>query len=73
MSHNIEAIISCDERGQLVLPKDLRKKMDIKPGDKLAVVSCKSGDQICCLTLFKADELTKQVKTFLGPLMKDII
>ena len=73
MSHNIEAIVSCDDRGQIVLPKDLRKKMSIAAGDKLAVVSCKSGDQICCLTIFKANELTKQVKSFLGPLMKDIV
>jgi len=73
MSHNIEAIVSCDDRGQIVLPKDLRKKMNIAAGDKLAIVSCKSGDQICCLTIFKANELTKQVKSFLGPLMKDIV
>ena len=73
MSHNIEAIVSCDERGQVVLPKDLRKQMNITAGDKLAIVSCKSGDQICCLTIFKANELSKQVKSFLGPLMKDIV
>lgn len=73
MSHTIEAIVSCDDRGQVVLPKDLRKKMNIASGDKLAIVSCKSGDQICCLTIFKANELSNQVKAFLGPLMKDIV
>jgi AbrB family looped-hinge helix DNA binding protein len=73
MSQNIEAIVSCDERGQVVLPKDLRKQMNINAGDKLAIVSCKSGDQICCLTIFKANELSKQVKSFLGPLMKDLV
>ncbi len=30
---------SVDERGQMVLPKDVRDKANIKPGDKLAVVS----------------------------------
>lgn len=74
MSHSIEAIVSCDDRGQIVLPKDLRKKMEINSGDKLAIVSCCSSEgKICCLTLLKANDLSNQVKSFLGPLMKDII
>jgi antitoxin PrlF len=32
-------MVSVDERGQMVLPKDLREKANIKAGDKLAVVS----------------------------------
>lgn len=36
----IEAIVSFDERGQLVIPKDLRKKFNLKAGDKFALISC---------------------------------
>ena len=32
----VESIISVDERGQMVLPKDLRDKANIRAGDKLA-------------------------------------
>ena len=35
----VESIVSVDERGQMVLPKDAREKAGIHPGDKLAVIS----------------------------------
>ncbi|MDH5460211.1 MAG: AbrB/MazE/SpoVT family DNA-binding domain-containing protein, partial [Candidatus Bathyarchaeota archaeon] len=31
----LEALVRVDERGQIVLPKDLREKAGIKAGDKL--------------------------------------
>ena len=34
---SVEAIVTCDERGQTLLPKDIRQKMDIGAGDNLAV------------------------------------
>jgi len=35
----IEALISVDGRGQMVLPKEIRDRADIHTGDKLALVS----------------------------------
>ena len=69
----VESVLSVDERGQMVLPKDLRKRAGIGAGDKLAVVSHEQGGEVCCLTLIKVDSLTEMVKGVLGPLMKDII
>lgn len=69
----VESVLSIDERGQMVLPKDLRKRAGIGPGDKLAVVSHERDGEICCLTLIKVDLLTEVVKGVLGPLMKDVI
>jgi AbrB family looped-hinge helix DNA binding protein len=66
----VESIISVDERGQMVLPKDLREKANIRAGDKLAVVSWDKGGEICCLYLIKTEHLAEQVKGFLGPMMK---
>ena len=31
----IDAVVSVDAKGQIVLPKDLREKANIKPNDKL--------------------------------------
>jgi antitoxin PrlF len=68
----VESLISVDERGQMVLPKELREKAGIAPGDKLAAVSWEKGGRICCLFLIKADDMAGYVKDFLGPLMGDI-
>jgi antitoxin PrlF len=69
----VETIVSIDERGQMVLPKELRDKIKIKPGDKLAVVSWEKEGKVCCISLMKADELTGMVKDMLGPVMKEIL
>ena len=68
----VEALVSVDERGQMVLPKDVREAAGIHPGDKLALVSWRKNGAVCCMTLIKADELTGLVRSRLGPLMKDL-
>jgi antitoxin PrlF len=68
----VESLINVDERGQMVLPKDLREKAKIKPGDKLAVISWEKEGAICCFILIKADSLAGGVREFLGPVMQDI-
>jgi antitoxin PrlF len=69
----VEAIIGVDERGQMVLPKEVRAAAGIRPGDKLALILWRKNEQVCCMTLVKADELAGIVKSRLGPMMKDII
>lgn len=71
-SCRVESLISVDERGQMVLPKDLREKAHIQPGDKLAVISWEKEGEICCLTLMKSEHLALHVKDFLGPVMKNM-
>lgn len=68
----IEAIISVDERGQTVLPKEVRDKAGIRPGDKLAVVSLEKDGKACCISLVKVKDLEVMVKEMLGPLMKEM-
>ena len=69
----VESLISVDERGQMVLPKDIRDKANIRAGDKLAVISWEKDGKVCCISLIKAQELAGMVKGMLGPLMKDIL
>ncbi len=68
----VEAVVSVDERGQMVLPKDLREKADIKSGDKLALVSYGQSDGVLCLALIKVDDLSSLVKQMLGPVFKEM-
>jgi len=69
----VDALISVDERGQMVLPKEVRDKAGIHTGDKLALVSWEKDGKVCCLTLIKADEFGEMVKGLLGPMMKEVM
>lgn len=67
----VEAVLSVDERGQMVLPKDVREKAGINTGNKLALISWEKDGSICCLALIKVEALSGMVKDVLDPLMKD--
>jgi antitoxin PrlF len=71
-SCRVEAVVSVDERGQMVLPKELRERAHINAGEKLAVVGCERNGEICCISLFKVEELSATVKGFLGPIFKEL-
>jgi AbrB family looped-hinge helix DNA binding protein len=66
----VESVISVDERGQMVLPKELRDRANIRAGDKMAVISWDKGGEVCCIYLIKTEHLAERVKDFLGPMMK---
>jgi antitoxin PrlF len=69
----VEAVISVDDRGQMVLPKEIRNKAEIHAGDKLAVISWEKDGEVCCISLIKVDALTDMVKGVLGPVMREIM
>ncbi len=69
----VEALVTVDERGQMVLPKELRAKAGIKAGDKLAVTSWEKDGKVCCIALIKAENLEGMVKVMLGPVMGEIL
>jgi antitoxin PrlF len=68
----VEALVAVDERGQMVLPKEVREKAQIKAGDKLAVVIFEKDGKVCCVTLIKAENFGGMVKTLLSPMVEDI-
>ncbi len=69
----VESILSVDERGQMVLPKDVRERAGIKPGDKLALITMEKDGEVCCLSLIKADAMVGLVKDMLGPMMSSLM
>ncbi|MFC2068466.1 HgcAB-associated protein HgcC [Chloroflexota bacterium] len=69
----VEALISIDERGQMILPKEIRDKANIRAGDKLAVTSWEKEGKIYCISLIRVEEFTNMVKDILGPVMKDLV
>ncbi len=67
----VEAVLSMDNRGQIVIPKEVRKKANIRDGDKLALVSWIKKDVICCLALVRADTLSSEVSGVMHSLLSD--
>jgi AbrB family looped-hinge helix DNA binding protein len=68
----VESLVSVDERGQMVLSKEVRDRAGIKAGDKLAVVTWGGTGGTCCLLLIKTEGIADMVKGMLGPLVKEL-
>lgn len=69
VSYQIEAIITIDERGQMVLPKETRVQAGIRAGDRLALVGWRKGERVCCLSLIKAEDMAEMVGELVNSLM----
>jgi AbrB family looped-hinge helix DNA binding protein len=61
-----------DAKGQIVLPKDLRERANIKPNDKIALVASEKDGEVCCIMMLKAERLVGAVTKTLAPLLKGI-
>ena len=70
----VDAIVTLDSKGQIVLPKDIREKAGLKPSDKLAVICCQDSGkaEVCCLIMVKAEKLEEPVKKALEPMLREI-
>jgi AbrB family looped-hinge helix DNA binding protein len=69
---NLIGLVNVDERGQLVLPKDLRERAGIKAGSKLAIMTSERNGKVCCITMIKADDLADTLKKKLGPILNEL-
>jgi len=69
----IDAVVTIDSKGQIVLPKDIREKAKLKPDDKLALIGCEKDGEIRCLVMMKTERLGRSVSGVLGPLLKDVV
>jgi antitoxin PrlF len=67
----VESVVSIDDRGQMVLPKEVREKACICPGDKLVVITMEKDGKFCCLSLIKAQDFEGMVKNLLSPMLTD--
>jgi len=69
----VDAVVTIDQQGQIVLPKDVREKAKLKPNDKLAVIGCERNGEICCIMMIKAEKLGDTIKNMLGPMLGEIL
>ena len=68
----VDAVVTVDSKGQIVLPKDVRERAKLKPNDKLAVVGCEQDGEICCIVMVKSERLRGAVSNVLGPMLKGV-
>jgi antitoxin PrlF len=68
----IDAVITMDAKGQIVLPKDLREKAKFKPNDKIALVASEKDGEVCCIMMIKAERLAGAVTKTLAPLLQGV-
>jgi AbrB family looped-hinge helix DNA binding protein len=66
----INAVVTIDQKGQIVLPKDLREKANLNPNDKLALIAIEQDNTTCCIVMMKTEALQNTVKCMLGPILQ---
>lgn len=64
---SVEGIVTIDARGQMVLPKEVRKRAGISPGDRFAVVFSEREGSVCCITLIKKEHLDCYISSLVHP------
>jgi antitoxin PrlF len=70
LDYKIESIVTVDDRGQMVLPKSVRQKLDIGPGDRLAIAIGERNGRICCLQLIPMEDLDKKASEIVSEATK---
>jgi AbrB family looped-hinge helix DNA binding protein len=70
---NLEALVNVDDRGQILLPKELRAKAKISPGDKLAVVTCENDGEVSVIALIKSNNISGMINEFIKPRLGNIV
>lgn len=64
--YELEAVISFDERGQLILPKDVRAKFGLEAGEKFALISCSENGRLCCFHIIKTNMLNQTISNLVS-------
>ena len=70
---SVEGIVTVDGRGQMVLPKEVRERAGISPGDRFAVVFSETEGSVCCITLIRKAYLDRFISSIVHPVHNKII
>ena len=66
--HHIYGTATVNDKGQIVIPADARKHLDIEPDSKLVVIGGGFGKALC---LVPSDEFEKKMQGVMGWFFKD--
>ena len=66
MTEQIEAVIKVSSKGQIVIPREVRRKLGVKGGEKLLVLTC-GGDIVLRKTKeLSMDEIGEKIGKIVG-------
>ncbi len=68
----VEAVVTVDNKGQILLPKELRNSANLNTNDKMIAISLLANTESPIIVLVKADMLGDIIKNFLGPALSDL-
>jgi antitoxin PrlF len=68
----VEAVVTIDARGQMVLPKEIRDRASIRPGDRLVVVFWETKGDVCCITLIKNEHFNQMAASLMTPMTNSV-
>jgi AbrB family looped-hinge helix DNA binding protein len=60
----VEAIISMDDRGQIVIPKDLRDKLGLKSSEKLVLISWTKNNKVESVSIMRNDVFSEIINNY---------
>lgn len=64
----VEAVVTVDARGQMVLPKELRERAGIRAGERLALMSWEHEGRVQAVSLMRVEDFDQILRSALGPL-----
>jgi bifunctional DNA-binding transcriptional regulator/antitoxin component of YhaV-PrlF toxin-antitoxin module len=67
----VESVFSIVDRGQMVLPKDIRDSAHIQAGNEFTVISSEKDGQVYCISLMRVEQLADSLRNVLIPLLRD--
>ena len=70
-SRKVEAILTLDARGQILIPKDVREQAQMNVGDKLALISHNHEGKICCLYLIPVNDLSSKTTKLMHHILSE--
>ena len=60
----VEAIISMDDRGQIVIPKNIRDKLGLTSSDKLVLISWTKNNKVESVSIMRNDVFSEIVNNY---------
>ncbi|MFX0073281.1 MAG: HgcAB-associated protein HgcC [Candidatus Hermodarchaeota archaeon] len=68
----VEAVVTVDNKGQILFPKELRMSAKLEPDDKMVAITLRGNTESPIIVLVKAEMFGDIINNFLGPVMKDL-